>query len=124
MKRICQQRGFTLIEVLVALTVLTIALLAVSLAANRNLHNIQAVSDRTIAHWVAMNTWVGVKTGLLPLAEDKTLKGDTFMANKKWYWQVIAKNSRNPGILEISITVTDRPQGARPLAHLVSFLRP
>ena len=49
------QSGFTLVEVLVALAVLTIALAAVMRALSQNIDTSAALRDRTVAMWVAQN---------------------------------------------------------------------
>ena len=47
--------GFTLIEVLIALVVVAVALLALSRAASVQTSNFDALRERTLAGWVAAN---------------------------------------------------------------------
>ena len=73
-------RGFTLIEVLIALAVLAIALSAVIKGVSANANNAAHLRDRMLAHWVAMNKVTelqtnttlptpGVTTGTMLMAE-------------------------------------------------------
>ena len=48
--------GFTLVEVLVALSVIAIALAAVLKGASEGASSARYLRDKTLAHWVAMNT--------------------------------------------------------------------
>ncbi len=54
-------RGFTLVEVLVAVAIVAIALAAGSRAAGTLLDNSQRLSDVTLAQWCADNRLVGMK---------------------------------------------------------------
>ncbi len=50
-----QSRGFTLLEVMVALVVFAIAALALLRAQNSQLATDQHLEEKTLAHWVALN---------------------------------------------------------------------
>lgn len=54
-------RGFTLVEVLVAVAIVAVALAAGSRAAGALLNNSQRLSDVTLAQWCADNRLVGMK---------------------------------------------------------------
>ena len=46
--------GFTLIEVLLALSVIAIALTALLKATAQNIQNTHRIKEKTISHWIAM----------------------------------------------------------------------
>ena len=51
-----RERGFTLVEVLAAVAVLAIALIAIFRAMDSQIRNTTALADRMFAHWVALNS--------------------------------------------------------------------
>ena len=55
------QAGFTLIEVMFALAIASMALLAVSSVVGGYARNLQGLQERTWAHWAAMNRIVEIR---------------------------------------------------------------
>ena len=51
-----RERGITLVEVLAAVAVLAIALIALFRAVDSQIRNTAALADRMFAHWAALNT--------------------------------------------------------------------
>ena len=71
-------RGFTLLEVLVALTVLAVALGALVKAGSDHARNTGYLQERTLAHWAGSNLLAEYESGMRP-ASDGELKGETNM---------------------------------------------
>ncbi len=88
-------RGFTLIEVLVALAIVAIALGAGIKAAGSNVSNAAYLRDRTFAHWVAMNKLAEMETMKKFPAAGETERGTTLMAGHEWHWKVITKVTKD-----------------------------
>lgn len=92
-------KGFTLLEVIVAMAVAAIGLAGVIKVAGGNAYNAQYLQEKTFAQWVAMNqiTELRVKNDF-PAIGKKT--GDMEMAGRKWYWQQETKAAplKIPGI--------------------------
>jgi general secretion pathway protein I len=113
--------GFTLVEVLVALAVLTIALAAVMRALSQSIDTSASLRDRTIAMWVAQNR---LTTHLVErdFPAMDTTDGKVDMAGREWQWreQVMAAPGE-PAIRQIHIEVR-AASGPQPLAKLVGFL--
>jgi len=115
-------RGFTLLEVMVALGIVAVALGAIIQAAGHSANTIGALRIRTVAGWVALNA---VNTVLLEPqwpAEGKR-EGKTDMAGQEWRWEV--RITTSPGDkdfrrLEAQVRLGRDKQ---PLASLVATRR-
>jgi general secretion pathway protein I len=78
--------GFTLIEVMLAMAVFSIAGIALLSAASNNARNIGYLEDKMFANWVAANQLVS--THLVTTWPPKNnLKGEVELAGRAWFWQ-------------------------------------
>lgn len=100
--------GFTLIEVLAALVIIALGMLAVIRAVNQTVSNTGYMRDKTIAHWIAMNqlTETRLKISAPP---NETSEGDVDMAGTSWHWRMEV-TSVDPNISRIEVKVS--PKGA------------
>tara|TARA_R110001583_G_scaffold3812_7_gene23300 strand:+ start:8382 stop:8798 length:417 start_codon:yes stop_codon:yes gene_type:complete len=78
--------GFTLIEVMLALAVFSIAGVALLSAASNNARNIGHLENKMFANWVASNQLVTASL------EEKwppknNAKGEVELAGRAWFWQ-------------------------------------
>lgn len=97
-------KGFTLLEVLVALAVAAIGLGAVIKVAGGNAYNAQYLQEKTLAQWVALNRVSEIKlSNKFPAVG--TEKGSAEMAGRTWYWQ---QETKAPPIPEPRIQRTVR----------------
>jgi len=115
------QRGFTLLEILVALAVLAIALSAAIKSAGTYLGNEGYLKERTLAHWVAMNKVAELRaSGQWPKSGET--KGDASMGNMDFLWtiKVTAFEGGDVRRLDVRITPEDAPD--RPLTSLIAFV--
>jgi general secretion pathway protein I len=111
--------GFTLIEVLIALVILSIALTAIIKATSQNIKDTLYIQKKTIALWVGNQIINEITLGLRkpPITPD-TLKDESRMFNETWSWDASLKPTPNPHIQEIDVNVYQHTQ----LIHLVSYL--
>jgi general secretion pathway protein I len=84
--------GFTLIEVLVALVVITIALTAVLVATQTYIKSTNYLRSKTMAQWVAMNLVSDLQTGLIS-PDKEQLTGETSIMNHSWQWSIDSQTS-------------------------------
>lgn len=114
-------RGFTLMEVLVALAVLAIALAGVMRLSAQTIDATVYLHDKTLALWVAQNriaehiaqqNWPGVDT----------IDGDSEMGGQKWFWREQVSATGNPKIRKIKMTVRRAAKGEDSLAQLTGFV--
>lgn len=113
------QRGFTLVEVLVALAVLAIALTAILRSLSQAIDVSAELRDRTMALWVAQDM-VALRriNGVVPASGVQT--GEREMGGRRWTWTEQTKDVA-AGLRSVDIQVK-RPEGGHELARLVSFM--
>lgn len=105
-------RGMTLIEVLIALAIVSVALMAVIKAVSQNIRMTEYLQRKTIATWVADEVLGEIRTGIIPLTGvDSAVTHKVTMLNRDWYWQAQKKETPNPAIREIVLKVfSDDPE--------------
>lgn len=115
-------KGLTLIEVLIALAILSIALTAIIQATSQNIKNTLYLQNKTIATWIATDAINQVRAGVLKLpdAPDHTTIKTTVLG-VNWAWQASETDTPNPNIKQIEVDVFQQP-GETKLAHLMSYL--
>lgn len=98
------QRGFTLIEVLAALVIVSLGMLGVIEAVTQTASNGAYLRDKTIAHWVAMNQLTKVRLDTRPPKVDKT-SDEIDMAQRRWRWTMTVIQTPVASVRRIDISV-------------------
>lgn len=113
--------GFTLIEVLVALAVLTVALSAVMHALGKGIDLTDDLRDRNVALWVAQNRLLSHQLQRDWPSPDAT-EGNVEMAGRAWRWREQVSTTPEPALrrIEIEVRAANR-EGLR--ARLIGFLQ-
>jgi general secretion pathway protein I len=103
-------RGFTLIEVLVALVIVAFGVGAVLAALSSSAVNVSALREKTLAQWVALNRIADVRLNL-QAPQTGTTEGDVKnFANGDWHWQqIVTAMDQIPGLLQITVKVRRIP---------------
>ena len=97
-------RGFTLIEVLVALAIVTVGMAAVLATLTSSAQTVSYLRDKTFANWVALNQIALVRlSGQLP-APGKS-DGDADFAGRKWHWHQEVSATEVPGMVRLDVSV-------------------
>ncbi|MGE5318541.1 MAG: type II secretion system minor pseudopilin GspI [Hyphomicrobiaceae bacterium] len=115
-------RGFTLVEVLVALAVLAIALAAVMRAMAQAIDTTATLRQHEVALWVAQNRLVQHEMSQDWPSVDTT-DGDADMGGRKWYWREQVSTTPAPKIRRIEITIRETADSKETVAKLVGYLR-
>ena len=99
-----QNKGFTLLEVLVALTIIAISLGALISTSGSQASNAAYLKQKTIAHWVAINEITQLQVEKKWLGKGDT-RGSTNMAGFDWYWTrtVIETEDKNTRQVEFKL---------------------
>lgn len=113
--------GFTLIEVLIALAILAIALVAVIKVMGQSVVATQHVENKLESHWVAMNVLSSYEVGLITLSKDGEANGHESLMNREWYW-TLEKTQKSKGLpTPVRVKVALSENGST-IDSMVSFL--
>jgi general secretion pathway protein I len=114
-------RGFTLIEVLVALVVIAIGLLAVLSVAARGSHISAQLEQRNFANWIAQNEMARLR--LNPQWPDIGAANDEVeFANQKWRWDAKTVKTSDPDLRRVTITVALAAKQDESITRLIGFI--
>ena len=84
-RHVAGNRGFTLIEVLVALMVVAMGLAALMIAVSSTARTSGYLRDKTLAQWMALNRLSEVRLNLSKFGQN-TDTGELYFANRTWHY--------------------------------------
>jgi general secretion pathway protein I len=114
-------RGFTLLEVLLAMAVFAIAGVSLLGAAGNNFTHISHLETKMLASWVASNQLVtSTIDQTWPPKNNK--KGNVEMAGRKWYWQQRVSKTADNDMRAIVIEVRLAEDDKQVLTSLMTYL--
>jgi general secretion pathway protein I len=116
-------RGFTLLELLVAVAILAIALLAAFKALGQSGNVLREGQLRQVAAWVAENQAAALRARRAFPSPNSRDEGEEEQGQVRYAWHNEFKPTANADFLrvETSVAAADRPD--QELARLTSFLR-
>jgi general secretion pathway protein I len=105
------QQGFTLLEVLVALVIVALGLIAAFGQVNQTLTTTSRLRDKTIAHWVAMNEMTKLRLlGEFPAVGDRSDEVEMARATWRYTIKVVKTEMATFRRVDISVSFADRPE--------------
>lgn len=114
------RRGFSLLEVLVALAVLAIGMAALVRTAALQTDGLRSARDRTYAQWVASD--VIAETRLANNAPASGIReGEATMGGQRWHWRMQIAPTAVAGIRRLDVSVY-ASNGKQPVLMLSGFL--
>jgi len=100
-----RQAGFTLVEVMVALSIVALSLLGIAASMNQMIDTANAMHERTYASWIAQN-----KIAELRLANEQievsTTSGEIDYANATWAWSADVSETGIEGFFRVDVSVS------------------
>jgi general secretion pathway protein I len=110
--------GFTLVEVVVALAIVAVGMLAVFKTIGDTVNNVSYLRDRSFAAWIADNRITEIRiSGQMPSVDETD--GDLEYAGRRWYWTANVAQTPVEGIRRIDVRV--RREGDAADSALVSM---
>ncbi|WXL24431.1 type II secretion system minor pseudopilin GspI [Ectopseudomonas mendocina] len=97
-------RGFTLLEVLVALAIFALVAASVLKAGSGSLQTAARLEEKTLAMWVADNRLVEMQLSQEPVADGRE-QGDTELGGRRWQWMSEVKNTSEPDMRRVTLWV-------------------
>jgi general secretion pathway protein I len=95
-------RGFTLLEVLIALAIVALSAGALLGSVTSSASNVIYLKEKTLAEWVALNRLTEVRIDRNLPSEGKR-KGSTTMAGMRWEWEEEVTELPFEGMLRIDV---------------------
>ncbi len=116
-----KSRGFTLIEVMLAMAVFAIAGVALLGVADNNYRHISHLEEQMFANWVASNQLVEVSLDK-KWPPKNNRKGKVEMAGRTWYWQQKVIKTTNKELRSLVMDVRLNEDDELVSASLMTYL--
>ena len=116
-------RGFTLVEVLVALMVVAMGLAALMITVSSTARTSGYLRDKTLAQWMALNRLTEVRLNLNKFGQN-TDTGELYVANRTWHYDTRYFETSITSMKRIVVRVYagDAKTKGNPLAESIGFL--
>jgi general secretion pathway protein I len=118
---VIKSRGFTLLEVLVALAVFATSAAALIYSLGESTRAQAYMEHKTLAHWIAMNQlsltrlqakWPGIGS----------TSGTEEMTGTEWHWTRIVEQTADAKLRRVNMEVRLNPEDETPLIRLAAFV--
>ncbi len=117
-----KHKGFTLVEVMVAVAVIALGLAAVIKTVTSTTNNTIYLRDKTLAYWVAQNQMAEMEiTSAKP--KNGFTDGEETLAGLTWYWTRKVEGTEDPDTSRIEISVRkDKDKSAQNFVTLITLI--
>ena len=102
---LARQKGFTLIEVMVALTIVAFSLTAIAASMNQMIDAANTMRERTYASWIAQNKITELRLANV-LPEVSSTSGELEYANSQWTWRAVVSESGIENFYRVDVSVS------------------
>jgi general secretion pathway protein I len=101
-----RSRAFSLVEVMVALAIIAISLIAVAAKMGRMIDTSNAMRERTYASWIAQNKIAEMRLAN-QIPEVTSTSGEIDYANSTWRWRAVVSESGIENLYRVEVYVFD-----------------
>lgn len=112
------EAGFTLVEALIALVILSLAAVTLIGAAEAHVQRVDGVESRAIAQWAAENELAALR---LEPARLSARASTVRMLGREWRVETAAAPTEDPGLLQVTVSVSE-PGAETPYVTLGGFV--
>lgn len=116
-----RQSAFTLLEIMVALTIIAITMGAIIENTTASNQNAQYLRDKTIASWIAMNQITLIRAKRQWTSKSNK-QGEVEMAGREWLWKMKIQKTDDANLRRLDIDVYSAEDEDQPLASMTGFL--
>lgn len=113
-------RGFTLIEVMVALTIIALSLGAIITSSGSQASQATYLKQKTIAHWVALNEITKLQINET-WPDTGSTEGSTEMINHEWYWTRVVIKTEDENSRQARFQVFSDKERKKNLTSLTAY---
>jgi general secretion pathway protein I len=116
-------RGFTLVEVLVALMIVAVGLTALMVAVNGTARTSGFLRDKSLAQWIALNRLTEVRLNVVKFGQN-TDTGELDFGSRKWHYDTRYFDTSIASMKRVVVRVYlgDAKTKGNPVAQAVGFL--
>ena len=119
---LAHNKGFTLIEVMVALAVIAFGLAAVIKTVTSTTNNTIYLRDKTFAYWVAQNQIAEIEVSTSSPKKGFT-DGEEKLAGQIWHWTRKVDATEDPDTNRVEVTVRkDKDKSSQNYVELVTLV--
>jgi len=116
-----REAGFTLLEVLVAMTLLAVSLGAALAAVTGSSDRLARVQERTLGYWVATNVLVSLRLNPASAAVGSR-SGEETMDGRRFLWRADVVTTPDPATNRVDVFVFRDLRDREAIASLIGFL--
>ncbi len=114
-------KGFTLLEVMVALSICAMAGIAAMQVSGEHINHLSILEQQTYASWVAENRLVELSLAT-KWPPKNNHKGDEEQAGHKWYWQQKVEKTQTSDFVKVIVTIYEDDKYQQDIYELSTYL--
>ncbi|MGO2332860.1 MAG: type II secretion system minor pseudopilin GspI [Pseudoalteromonas nigrifaciens] len=115
-------KGFTLLEVLVALSICAMAGIAAMQATSEHIHHLSSIEEQTYASWVAENIMVEQRTKGEQWEGENGVRGSEVMAGVEWFWRQDIGKTADKDFVKLTINIFSDEKYEHSVYELATYL--
>jgi general secretion pathway protein I len=120
MRYCASQRGFTLLEVLIALMVVAVSLAAIAGEMVQMINAATTMQNRTYASWIAHNKITEMRLANV-VPDVSTSSGEVDYAGREWAWRAVVSETGVTNLYRVDVTVSF-PGGEAVMRPVTGFI--